>query len=158
MANDFRHFSIQLDRFAEKVKLSPGLVAKRVAFDLFGRIVRRTPVDTGRARSSWNISVNTVNRAVVAEVRTHVRDQINPRLVQRAKRLAASKFALQPLKNDFVVKTGDTIWISNNLPYIVRLEQGHSRQAPSGMVALSIQEMNVKMSQLIRAGLQDAGL
>ena len=35
---------------------------------------------------------------------------------------------------------GDDIWISNNLPYIEALEEGHSQQAPHGMVALSLAE------------------
>ena len=48
--------------------------------------------------------------------------------------------------------------ISNNLPYIVKIEEGHSRQAPAGMVALSIEEVNLQMNKLIAEGLKDAGL
>ena len=37
---------------------------------------------------------------------------------------------------------GESIWISNNLPYITALEDGHSKQAPAGMVALSLAEVS----------------
>ena len=43
-------------------------------------------------------------------------------------------------------------------PYIVKLEEGHSTQAPPhAMVALSIEEVNLTMSKLIGEGLKDAG-
>jgi len=41
---------------------------------------------------------------------------------------------------------GDTIYLVNNLPYAQRLEGGWShRQAPNGMVALSIQKFDGKV-------------
>lgn len=35
-------------------------------------------------------------------------------------------------------KLGDVIWQTNNLPYILPLENGHSRQAPEGMVDINL--------------------
>lgn len=137
MANDFRTFSLQLDDFARKVGVSGTTVAKRVGLDLFGRIVRKTPVDTGRARASWNISLKQAERSVQP---------------------AAQHTYPIPQVGVVSMKPGDTIWISNNLPYIVKLEEGHSKQAPAGMVALSIEEVNLSMSKLEREGLRDAGL
>lgn len=159
MANDFRQFSLQLDAFARKVGLSGTTVAKRVGFDLFGRIVRKTPVDTGRARASWNISVNQADRSVVQQVRTTVQAGTH---VSKGLKQSSLKRAVNALQSQNLlaldVKLGDTIWITNNLPYIVELEKGHSKQAPAGMVALSIQEVDVAMSKLERQGLRDAGL
>jgi hypothetical protein len=34
---------------------------------------------------------------------------------------------------------GQTIWISNNLQYIQRLNEGHSTQAPAGFVEMAIE-------------------
>jgi len=34
-----------------------------------------------------------------------------------------------------VVQAADQVFIPNNLPYIVKLKEGHSMQAPAGMVA-----------------------
>lgn len=137
MPIDSRRFNLQIDEFARKVGLSSVTVAKRVGFDLFGRITRKTPVDTGRARGSWTIAVNDANRTVPPAGQA---DYPIPQV---------GALALQP---------GDAIVISNNLPYIVALEQGHSQQAPAGMVAVSIAEIDLAMSQLVRAGLTEAGL
>lgn len=159
MADDFRHFNLSLDDFARKVGLSGTTVAKRVGFDLFGKIVRHTPVDTGRARASWNISVNAPNRSVVSEVKTTVQTgtKITKGLRQRSVKAAVNALQNQNLAA-LQMKEGDEIWISNNLPYIVELEQGHSKQAPAGMVAVSIEEVNVAMSTLAAQGIKDAGL
>lgn len=159
MANDFRQFNVSLDDFTRRVGLAPATVAKRVAFDLFGRIVRKTPVDTGRARASWNISVNHPNRSVVARMRTIVkRGTHTPKGLDRP----SLQQAVSPSQNKSLfalnVKPGDEIWITNNLPYIVELEKGHSKQAPAGMVALSIEEVTLAMGRLEREGLRDVGL
>jgi len=139
MANDFRSFSLQLDAFAAKVKVAPSKVVKRVAFDLFGRIVKKTPWLTGRARASWTIAVNQADRRVMPPAPPGT---VYPR--------ATAGF--------LDVKPGDSVVISNNLPYITALEDGHSRKAPLGMVKLSIEEVKQKMATLMAAGVQDAGL
>lgn len=124
--------------FAKKVGMAPSKLVKRVAVDLFNRIIDKTPVDTGRARASWNISVNEADRTVPPEGQ-----------VSYPKPQAPLGMQVQP---------GDSIVISNNLPYIVKLEEGHSKQAPHGMVALSIAEVNTSMGRLMAEGLKDAGL
>jgi hypothetical protein len=45
-------------------------------------------------------------------------------------------------------KAGDTIYLTNNLPYIRRLEEGYSQQAPAGMVALTVQEFAQVVNQI----------
>ena len=132
---DYRSFSLQLDRFAAKIKVAPALVVKRVAFDLFGRIIKRTPVDTGRARASWTIAVNQADRTVQPP----------------------GSHQAPPVIGSLNVGPGDSVVISNNLPYITALEDGHSRQAPHGMVKLSIAEVNSNMNVLIAAALNEAG-
>ena len=57
-----------------------------------------------------------------------------------------------------MVQAADQVFIPNNLPYIVKLKEGPSMQAPAGMVALPSEEVNLHMNKLIRAGLKDAGL
>jgi len=137
MANDYRTFALQLDDFARRVGLSGTTVAKRVAFDVFARIVRKTPVDKGRAKGSWTISVNNADRTVQPD--------------------GQASYPV-PQVGALNVQPGDSIWISNNLPYIVKLEEGHSQQAPAGMVAVSLAEVDTAMSRLEREGLKDAGL
>lgn len=139
MADDLRSFTLKMDEFAHRVGLSPGLVVKRVALDLFSRIVRKTPVDTGRARASWNISAGAPDLSI-PEGQTF-----------------SAKNPTQALSN-VNVESGQTIYITSNLSYIVPLEEGHSQQAPAGMVAVSIEEIKLSMAALVSAGVKDAGL
>ncbi len=129
MAN-LKQFLLDLDGFKKTVGDKVVLLQKRVALDLYARIIRRTPVDTGRARASWNLSIQQQDRSVRPEGQystPHV-----------------------PLDTPFPVQLGQTIWISNNLPYIGELEHGHSKQAPTGMVAISVEEARVHIEQLKR--------
>lgn len=138
MANDFRNFSVACARFAAKLRLAPITVQKRIAFDLFGRIIAKTPVDTGRARASWTIAGGEANRTVAPD--------------------GQHAYPAPTVPLNLMIRPGEAIWISNNLPYITALEDGHSRQAPGGMVALSIQEIRLVMRGLIAEGARDAGL
>lgn len=97
------------------------MVIRKIAIDLFGSIVNSTPVDTGRARGSWGIGLNRANPG------PRNRKDKNGSKVQGEIGLALRAF-----------KPGDKITISSNLPYIGRLEDGHSKQAPSGMVKRNV--------------------
>lgn len=44
---------------------------------------------------------------------------------------------------------GGTIYLTNSLPYAKPLEYGHSKQAPSGMVRLTVQDFNIQIKQSI---------
>lgn len=139
--SDVRTFARDLDAFAAKIGLAPAIVVKKIGFDLHRRIVLKTPVDTGRARASWNISVNQPDRSVEPEIPDD----------QKLSAGAAAKKALA--KQQAIGKLGptDEIWISNNLPYIVALERGHSRQAPAGMVAVSLAEVYAEIDAIVGA-------
>lgn len=86
----------------------------KIVFDLDARVVFKTPVDTGRARSNWLPGVNTPVRATSDSL-------AKPQL---------------PL----VIKPFSIFYLSNNLPYILPLEEGSSKQAPQGMAAISVRE------------------
>lgn len=131
-------FNAQLTKFARKIQVAPQKVVKKVAFQLFRRIIEKTPVDTGRARASWNIAIGRVNAAVAPEGQ-------HPKSVS----------ALASKANAVLAGYGEdgrlpVVWISNNLPYIGELENGHSGQAPAGMVALSIMEEKAAFDQAWR--------
>lgn len=49
------------------------------------------------------------------------------------------------------VKAGQVVVVSNSLPYAERLENGWSKQAPSGMVRLTIADLPGLMAQHLRA-------
>lgn len=85
-------------------------------------VVTRTPVDTGRARANWQAS----NGAPVL-------DQLDT--TDAGKALSQGRGVI-----DQAPKFATT-YITNNLDYIQFLEEGSSSQAPQGMVAVTIEEL-----------------
>lgn len=76
-----------------------------------------TPKDTGRLRNNWFPSVNSGSN----ETTESTSDQV-------MERVKAVKF-----------KLGDTLYLTNNLPYAERIEfKGWSNKAPQGMVRKNI--------------------
>ena len=122
-------FSVELDRVLEQLKTDTQTFKRVFALNLLSRIVYRTPVDTGRARANWqvsNVSPNTNERK---------------RFKKNQPNAVATDTVARGQKNIDKNKEGQSIFIANNLPYIQRLESGTwSKQAPQGMVAISIEE------------------
>lgn len=92
-------------------------IVTKTVIDLFASIVELTPVDTGRARANWAMSMDLNDKGDFVDL-------------------------TDMAEFEYTTKRGDTIWIWNNLVYIVPLEEGHSKQAPRGMVALSLQRFD----------------
>lgn len=117
-----REFAIDLKKFGEVTQDQARLIFRKIALDLDARIVLGTPVDTGRARGNWFPSINTPSG--------------NVDLTSTDKSGGAAMAAAQGIIQS--ADLGDTIWFTNNLPYILPLENGHSKQAPIGMVDVNL--------------------
>lgn len=129
-------FSADLDRFARKLQLNRRLVVRRVALEIHDGIVRRTPVDTGRARASWTMSEGSPAGGDVGLVR------------MTSAAAAASSLAAAAS----VGISGDRlVYITNNVEYIIALERGHSQQAPAGMVAVTMAEVEARIAAILRS-------
>ena len=90
----------------------------------FGAIIRGTPVDTGRARGNWQCSLGS---PVTNEI-----DRLDPNGSGAVSEVIAT------------VKIGEVNYLSNNVPYIRRLEyEGHSKQAPNGMVRIALARFGI---------------
>jgi hypothetical protein len=102
-------------------------VRRIYAFEIFKRVVQRTPVDTGNARSNWLVSLGEQT------------DEYNPAMVTKRKITrgknkgkTATKVKLNQTLNRTMRAGGlgitfsgdDSIVIFNNTPYIRKLEYG----------------------------------
>ena len=145
-----RKFGEALARFAKaETPERARLLHRRLTLEALTRIVRRTPVDTGRARGNWQTSVGAPATGVIDEVdpqtaagstRSQKLGDFNPAKSTAVTRdvgavVARGIDALDPLKPFGVT------FIANNLVYIEPLENGHSKQAPEGMVAVTLAEI-----------------
>lgn len=111
-------WSIPLGRLASRTgkRLEDG--SKRLIYLVCKDIGERSPVDTGRFRSNWNISFQRPNYATTTNTDTR-RSEAQAKLVLD-----------RPLAN--------VTFYANGLPYGPRLEfEGWSKQAPQGMVRLA---------------------
>lgn len=118
-------FRLELDEaFREVVEEQIVAVTQKIALEALRKVVLRSPVDTGRFRANWNVSFGSPDLAV-----TDDRDKPGERTI------AEGRSKIESMRSSTV------IWISNNLPYANRLENGWSKQAPAGMVALTFAEL-----------------
>ena len=101
--------------------------------DCYGRLVQRTPVDTGRARAGWHIEGEE------NEWRP------DPGEYEKAKAEAAAIISQEVLKLEALSKA-DVIYIMNNVEYILPLEAGWSRQS-SGFWALFLSELSSQLEK-----------
>lgn len=96
------------------------------AFAFFERVVDETPVDSGKAVSNWKLGLNFAPRtqrgAIIPGKNGSTAD---------ANREAVKQEALEVVVR---AKEGHVIYVTNNVPYIDRLNGGYSAQAPAGFV------------------------
>jgi len=116
-------FSAQMKAFENMTSEKATKVFKRTCLDLSSRIIKGTPVDSGRARGSWFPQINTFS------------DKINP--VDDLDK-SGSKSIARVSSTTNELKAGMTFTLSSNLPYIERLEYGYSKQSPAGMARINL--------------------
>jgi hypothetical protein len=99
----------------------------KIGIDLWRSIVLKTPVDTGRARASWNMQWGSPDGSVPSDGAHDT-----PRTPSISGQAGMGK-----------------LHISSNLNYIQFLEEGSpgpgSDQAPQGMVQVSLQELTSQL-------------
>ena len=109
-----------LSIFAE-LEAEVKLKRDRLAFRIDTRVVQETPVDTSQARSNWIVSQNrSIDMAI---------GNIGPSAA---------------ISNGAVAIRGSKafceLFISNNMPYIERLNEGWSQQAPTKYIDRIIEQ------------------
>lgn len=110
---------------AREFELNADRLTREVALAVDSAVVLGTPVDTGRARSNWQVELNSAPSGVV--------DSHGGNAAQSSMDKAAEK--IETYDGD----THTSIHITNNLPYIGRLNDGSSAQAPSGFVEAAVE-------------------
>lgn len=87
-------------------------------------LVLKSPVDTGRFRANWVMGVGAVDRSTSVAT-------------SKDGSAAIARIAEQMQTQE----EGTVFYITNSLPYARPLEYGHSKQAPNGMVRLTVVEL-----------------
>lgn len=111
----------KLDNLARQVEVGTQDMLKRVALNIDSALVLTTPVDTGRARSNWQVSIGKSALGTVDAP------------VSPSEAIGNAKSELSKLRD-----SDSSVHITNNLPYIQRLNEGWSPQQPAGFVDQAI--------------------
>lgn len=127
-------FSIDLSRLVEKAKGKQEVAVKKVMLELFSKVIYKSPVRSGRFRANWTIGNGNANRTT-----SMAEDKAGAGTIGK---IAADISAIN--------LAGQSIWLTNSLPYSLILENGRgngkpgSLQAPQGMVKITLMEISAK--------------
>jgi hypothetical protein len=134
-----REFSARVSKIAAALPQGANTVKRKVAFAVLQPVVLGTPVGNpvlwtaqarrrvrpgyvgGRARGNWFVSIGSAYLGTTEAV-----DAAGGATIQRGQAVINSAAPLT------------AIHITNNLPYIVPLNQGHSKQAPAAFVETAV--------------------
>jgi hypothetical protein len=129
-------FALDIQKFAKKCVTRSDLVVRKVVLDIGRSLVEKTPVGNpdlwqnpdnkpdgyvgGHARANWSHSIGALDAKVIETID------------------ATGGASIDRIVDSVPVKAaGEVHYIQNSLPYMQALEDGHSTQAPNGMVALT---------------------
>lgn len=99
---------------------------RKVSAEMLQGVIMGSPVMDGAFRSNHRVTVNkTTNETVPSNGNKAPQGTLDQQVFADG--------AGQILQ----AKLGDSVYIQNNLPYALRLENGHSQQAPLGIYSLT---------------------
>lgn len=142
MAGEARQFAVQLEAEFGALMEDMRLFPVEVATEALRLVTEKSPVGNpslwqspapagytgGTFRANWIVSIGSPDGKT--------QDSLAGFAAQNAQTLAAYlRYESFPV-----------IYLQNNLPYATRLEDGHSTQAPSGVVALTVAEIEAMFS------------
>jgi len=141
-----KQFDVRVRRLQRQTIDRLWVALRKFTLDLMAEIMARTPVDTGRARASWLPYIRAQGgQAGVGGT---------PRGSPLRKKEGSYKL-VSPRAKSSRGEMSVRVWSS--VPYIVALEYGHSKQAPKGMVRVTVRRYKPLLGKVLRAILRGRG-
>lgn len=130
MARTLLDLAKYVDKIADDAKQAASDLAVETSLTIVGDLAYKTPVDTSQALSGWEV---TLDAPAIGVHGPHFPGKGGSTYRQSAaETLAKAKAALKSKK------PGQVIYITNNQPYIKRLNDGSSAQTPAGFVERAV--------------------
>ena len=171
-ASDMK-FSVDVRRFVEKTNLSLDAALRSIALEVLRRVVLRSPVDTGRLRGGWVVGLGsmptggggrdphgrgarTIERGWGQIARAKMGQNIY--IVNNIPYVLTIEYGQypNPPKRGTYVKSGRIRGGVVGPGHVILSAGGFSKQAPQGMVRISVREVVREIDAIIR-GAQQAG-
>lgn len=121
MTDPRSNYAVVLKKAKNDTHLRLDKALQATAVETIGLMIYRTPVDTGAAKYHWFVSPLPYEKFDKTRV-----DPSGQQPQQRAKRAVK------------LFKIGMMVWLVNSAPYMTYLEKGSSRQAPNGIVDITM--------------------
>ena len=121
---DLKRFARNIRVRSDKLVKNIDQLVRKVALAVDTAVVIGTPVDTGRARANWQVGLGSAPDGTLPAPSSPEEGLANA--------LSAGQVTIGAYKG------GTIIHITNNLPYIEALNNGHSSQAPAGYVEKAV--------------------
>ena len=136
MARANKDFERSLAKYVKKVDKVGTKGIRSVALTASKLLMTKSPVDEGVFRANWQVGVNTINRSVDMDAGgNQSKFSVDGSTLSRHNSVIGS------------VDIGDSINISNSMPYAMRLEHGWSDQASAGMVTVTLIEIKNELDR-----------
>jgi hypothetical protein len=142
MARTLLNLANSLEKRAADLPKKVSGVAVSTALAIVNDLANVTPVDTSQAISNWQVSLGS---KIDSKIKPHYPGE------KGSTKTPSGNVTRENARNVLQSKApGVTIYISNSLPYIRRLNDGYSNQAPAGFVerAVLIARKQVKRKKI----------
>jgi hypothetical protein len=107
-------------KLTKTVNTKASQVIRKIIIDGMTRLIRQSPVDTGRFKANWSTSINEMSLGTATDTKENISKSIK----------GISSYQL-----------GQTAFLHNNLEYALPLEYGSSKQAPVGWIRNTAEEI-----------------
>jgi len=139
-------FALDIRKFVEKAKDRADIAVKGTVIGVAAKVDERSPVGDakywkhpppkgyvgGRFRGNWQLGVGSMPGGVL--------NRVDP----TGSKVMAEIGAAIPAD-----AAGKVYYLANNLPYAQRIENGWSRQAPTGVVGLTVTEFQAFVDKAV---------
>ena len=149
-ANSAENFELDLKKFVERAGNNAHAAVRAIVLELGTRIVNRSPVGK---KEMWAENIDRASRGLPAVPKNYVggRFRANWQYGNTQTRWAGfgtindvdptGSRTIRQIANEIPQRAAGMVHVlANNLPYAQRLEDGWSKQAPQGMVLLTVIE------------------
>ncbi len=130
MAKNLLDLARSLEQRVGKLDTVASNLAVKIATSILKELTDITPVDTSKALSNWQVSLDE-------PVNFSIEPYFSGKSGSTEEKSAAAAFS-EGKVSLYSKEPGEAIYVSNLLPYIQRLNEGYSSQAPAGFVERAV--------------------
>jgi hypothetical protein len=142
---DMKGFSHRIKVLADDVPENADKLMRSTVITIVSSVALATPVDTGRARANWKTQIGAPASGT---------NEAYPKGTAGSSGGPAAAAAINSAVSEMgkYNRSGVEVHVTNNLPYIGRLNEGSSKQAPANFVQTAIEAglRAIRKSRLIK--------